>query len=270
MPKWITAIIDSASEYGPKLLMALAIFVIGMFIAKIVRKSVTKVMQHRNQDPTLISFITSMLYVSLQIVVVITTLAKLDIPTTSFVAVLGAAGLAIGLALQGSLSNFASGILMIIFRPMRIGDFVEAGATTGVVEEITVLTTTINTIDNKKVIVPNSKIMGDHIINFNAHGTRRVDLTAGIGYGDDIDKAKKALMNILTSDPRVLKDPAPVVAVSELGDSSVNFVVRPWVKSDDYWGVHFDTIEAIKKTFDKEGISIPFPQQDVHLYEHKK
>jgi len=270
MQDWLKIIGEHILAFGPKLLAALIIFVVGMFLARMIRNSVIKIMKHRKQDPTLISFITSLLYVSLQIVVVITTLAKLNIPTTSFVAVLGAAGLAIGLALQGSLSNFASGILIIIFRPMRVGDFVEAGGTTGVVEEITVLTTSINTIDNKKVIVPNSKIMGDHIINYNAHGVRRVDLTAGISYNDDIDKAKEVLMDVLISNPQVLKDPPPTVAVSELGDSSVNFVVRPWVKSEDYWDVYFATLEAIKKRFDEEGISIPFPQQDVHLYEYKK
>jgi small conductance mechanosensitive channel len=172
--------------------------------------------------------------------------------------------------LQGSLSNFASGVLMIIFKPFSLGDFVEAGGATGAVEEISIFTTIINSADNKRMIVPNSQVMGGTITNFNANGTRRVDLVAGIGYGDDIDKAKSVLEGILAADSRVLKNPASQVAVVEMADSSVNLVVRPWCTGDDYWGVYFDTNEAIKKTFDAEGISIPFPQRDVHLYEHKE
>lgn len=258
------------AEYGMKIVGALLIFIIGMWVAKLIKKGMVKLMQKRGVDPMLVSFVSSLLYVALQIFVIIAALAKLNINTTSFVAVLGAAGLAVGLALQGSLANFASGVLMIIFKPIGIGDFIEAGGTMGTVDEISIFTTVVNTPDNKKVIVPNSGIMSGNITNYSAHENRRVDLVAGIGYGDDIDKAKTVLEGILAADERILKDPAPTVAVVELADSSVNLVVRPWVKGADYWGVYFDVTEAIKKRFDAEGISIPFPQQDVHLYDHKE
>jgi small conductance mechanosensitive channel len=189
--------------------------------------------------------------------------------TTSFIAVIGAAGLAVGLALQGSLANFAAGFLMIIFRPFKVGDYIEGAGIAGTVESIQMFTTQLKTPDNKTVIVPNAKITGDNIVNWSSKGTRRVDLVIGIGYGDDIDKAKQIMMDVLTKDQRVLKDPAPQVAVLELADSSVNFVVRPWVNASDYWNVYFDTTEEIKKRFDQEGVSIPFPQRDVHMYEHK-
>jgi len=257
-------------EYGMKIIGALAVLIIGMWLAKMIKKGVVRLMQKRNVDPTLVSFATSLLYMMLKVFVVIAALEKLNVKTTSFVAILGAAGLAVGLALQGSLSNFAAGVLMIIFKPFKVGDFVEAGGTTGAVQEISIFTTIINTPDNKKTIVPNSKVMGDSITNFNANGTRRVDLVAGIGYGDDIDKAKAVLEGILAADDRILKDPAPTVAVVEMADSSVNLVVRPWTTGVNYWGVYFDTNESIKKRFDAEGITIPFPQRDVHLYEHKE
>ncbi len=202
--------------------------------------------------------------------VIVATLAKLNINTTSFIAILGAAGLAVGLALQGSLSNFASGVLIIIFKPITVGDFVEAGGTKGTVIDINILTTILNTPDNKKVIVPNSKVMGDNIINYAVNTTRRVDLTAGISYGDDIDKARSAIQAALSEVDGILESPAPDIFVSEMADSSVNFAVRPWCNSGDYWRVHFGVIEAIKKRFDAEGITIPFPQRDVHMYEHKE
>ena len=259
-----------AAEYGMKIVGALLIFIIGMWVAKLIKKGVVKLMEKRSVDPALVSFVASLLYVVMQIFVIIAALAKLNINTTSFVAILGAAGLAVGLALQGSLANFASGVLIIIFKPFGLGDFIEAGGTMGSVDEISIFTTVVNTPDNKKVIVPNSGIMSGNITNYSAHENRRVDLVAGIGYGDDIDKAKTVLEGILAADERILKDPAPTIAVVELADSSVNLVVRPWVKGLDYWGVYFDTTETIKKRFDEEGISIPFPQQDVHLYEHKE
>ena len=259
-----------AAEYGMKIVGALLIFIIGMWVAKLIKKGVVKLMEKRSVDPALVSFVASLLYAVMQIFVIIAALAKLNINTTSFVAILGAAGLAVGLALQGSLANFASGVLIIIFKPFGLGDFIEAGGTMGSVDEISIFTTVVNTPDNKKVIVPNSGIMSGNITNYSAHENRRVDLVAGIGYGDDIDKAKTVLEGILAADERILKDPAPTIAVVELADSSVNLVVRPWVKGLDYWGVYFDTTETIKKRFDEEGISIPFPQQDVHLYEHKE
>ncbi len=268
--QWVDKLQIMGMEYGAKIIGALIVLIIGMWVAKMLKKGIAKLMEKRKVDPTLVSFATSLLYVAMQMFVIIAALAKLDVNTTSFIAILGAAGLAIGLALQGSLSNFAAGVLMIIFKPIKVGDFVEAGGTMGAVGEISIFTTILNTPDNKKVIVPNAKLMGDNITNFNANGSRRVDLVAGISYGDDIDKAKSVLDGILAADERVLKNPAPTVAVVEMADSSVNLVVRPWCTGDDYWGVYFDTTETIKKRFDEEGISIPFPQQDVHLYEHKE
>jgi len=203
------------------------------------------------------------------IFVVLAALSQLGIQTTSFIAILGAAGLAVGLALQGSLANFASGFLMIIFRPIRVGDFIEGAGTAGTVEEIAIFTTTLVTPDNKTVIVPNGSLTGDNIVNWTLKGTRRVDMTMGIGYDDDIDKARQIMQDVMANDDRILKDPAPQIAVVELADSSVNFVVRPWAKASDYWGVYMTTTENIKKAFDANGISIPYPQRDVHVFEHK-
>lgn len=256
-------------EYGARILGALLVLVIGMWMARMIRKGIVKLMQSRKVEPTLVSFLASLASVGLQAFVIIAALEKLNVKTASFIAILGAAGLAVGLALQGSLSNFASGVLMIIFKPFKIGDFVEAGGTMGSVAEIGIFTTVLNTPDNKKIIVPNASVTGGNITNFGVNGTRRVDLVCGISYKDNIDKAKAAINAVLAADSRILKDPAPAVAVNEMGDSSVNFVVRPWVKSADYWNVYFETTEAIKKKFDAEGITIPFPQRDVHIYEHK-
>ena len=211
-----------------------------------------------------------MTYILLLTFVILAALGQLGIQTTSFIAIIGAAGLAIGLALQGALANFAAGFLMIIFRPFKVGDFIQCAGVAGTVEEIQIFTTQLKTPDNKTIIVPNAKITSDNITNFSTKETRRVDLVFGIGYGDDIDNAKKVISDLLEKDERIMKDPPPTIAVVELADSSVNFVVRPWVKSGDYWDVHFDMTENIKKRFDAEGISIPFPQQDVHLYEHKE
>jgi small conductance mechanosensitive channel len=218
-------------------------------------------------DETLRKFLVALTRIALLTFIVLAALSTLGIQTASMIAVLGAAGLAIGFALQGSLSNFASGIMLIVFRPLKAGELVEAGGHLGVVKEIHIFNTIMNTLDNKKLIVPNSKITGDSIINYSANGTLRVDMVFGISYGDQIPKAKDILMKILESDERVLKDPAPTVAVSELGDSSVNFVVRPFVKVEDYWGVYFDMTEKVKMTFDDSGVTIPFPQRDVHMFQ---
>ena len=257
-------------EYGVKILGALAILIIGMWVAKQLKKGITKLMEKRSVDPTLISFSVSMLYVVMQVFVIVAALEKLDIKTTSFIAVLGAAGLAVGLALQGSLANFAAGVLMIIFRPFKVGDFVEAGGSKGSVVEISIFTTLLDTMDNKRIIVPNAKVMGDNITNYSANDTRRVDLTAGISYEDDIDKARTAIQAAISEIDGVLESPAPEITVSEMADSSVNFAVRPWCAPADYWDVYFGVTEAIKKKFDAEGITIPFPQRDVHMYEHKE
>jgi len=268
-PEWMKTAQTMLTEFGMKLVAALIIFFVGRWIAKRVQNGLEKAMLKAHVDPVLVTFTVNMTFVALMVFVVLASLGQLGVQTTSFIAVLGAAGLAVGLALQGSLSNFASGVMMIIFRPFKIGDYVEGGGMSGVVRSIHIFTTTLTTPDNKRVIVPNSKMMGDSITNYSAEGTRRVDLTASISYGDSIDKAKSVLTELLAKDPRVLKDPAPFVGVLALAESSVDFAVRPWVKADDYWSVFFDLNEAIKKRFDAEGLSIPFPQRDVHLYSEK-
>ena len=220
-------------------------------------------------DITLTRFLESIVYYTLVVVVLIAVAGQLGINTTSFLTIVGAAGLAIGLALKDSLSNFSSGVMLILFRPYRVGDFATVGGVTGNVMSIDIFNTTLNTPDNQRVIVPNANITNNVITNVTANDTRRVDLTIGIGYGDDVLKTKQVLAEILKTEKRILESPSPKIAVSELADSSVNFVVRPWVKTSDYWDVYFDLTEKIKLTFDKEGISIPFPQQDVHLFQEK-
>lgn len=268
-----TAVVETvetlAVNYGMKALGALVILLLGLWVAKQIRKMVVKLMQRSKVDPTLISFVASLAHVTLQVFVIIAALEKLDVKTTSFVAMLGAAGLAVGLALQGSLSNFAAGVLMIIFKPFRVGELIEAGGVLGTVREIGIFTTVIDTLDNRKTIVPNAKLTADNITNYSANNTRRVDLVAGISYGDDIDKARSAIQAALAEVPGILDVPAPDIVVSAMADSSVNFAVRPWCKPADYWGVYFGVTEAIKKRFDADDITIPFPQRDVHLYEHK-
>lgn len=255
--------------YGIRVLSAAAILVIGRWVAMGVRRVVENMMTRSKVDPTLIRFVSSLAYIGLIAFVVVAALGQLGIQTASFIAVLGAAGLAVGLALQGSLSNFAAGVLLIIFRPFKVGDYIEGGGTAGTVDSIQIFTTQLTTPDNKTVIVPNSAMTGGNIVNWSARGTRRADMVFGIGYGDDIDKARDIITAILNEDERILPDPAPVIAVSALADSSVNFVVRPWVNSGDYWNVVFDTTEKVKKRFDQENISIPFPQRDVHVYKHE-
>ena len=229
-------------------------------------RALHKVMQRQEVDKTLETFICNLVRVVLLVVVAIAAISALGIETTSFIAIFGAAGLAVGLALQGSLSNFASGVLIVLFRPYRVGDFVEAAGISGVVEQVQILTTVLRTGDNKQIIVPNGQIMDSIITNYSANETRRVDMVVGVSYDDDLDKVRATIQELVAAEERILDEPACTIAVSELADSSVNFVVRPWVKTPDYWGVMFDLTEAIKKRFDKEGISFPFPQQDVHVY----
>lgn len=245
---------------------AIAIFYIGKFLVRLLLKAVSKIMHKQEVDDTLESFVLSLSRIILMLFVIIAAVGALGIQTTSFIAVLGAAGLAIGLALQGSLSNFASGVLIVLFRPYKVGDFVEAAGVAGVVVHVEILTTIFKTGDNKQVIVPNGQVMGSVITNYSANDTRRVDMVIGVSYDDDLDKVRATLEELIAADDRVLAEPAHKIAVSELADSSVNFIVRPWVKSEDYWGVMFDMTEAIKKRFDADGISFPYPQQDVHLY----
>jgi len=255
-----------ALTYGVNILVALIILVVGTWIARIITKSVVKVMNRQNVDPTLVKFLSGLVKALLYIFVIIAAIDKAGIESTSFIAILGAAGLAVGFALQGSLSNFAAGVMLIIFKPIKVGDFVEAAGVMGSVEEIGVFVTTLTTPDNKVIYVPNSQMGGGIITNFSIKDTRRVDMEFGIGYSDDIDKARSVILEILSNDSRILKDPVPDVFVGTLGDSSVNFKVRSWVNAADYWGVYFDTTENIKKKFDENNISIPFPQTDVHLY----
>lgn len=253
------------SIYGFKLLAAAAIFFIGKWAVGRGAHLLKHLMRRAEVDETLVSFAGNVTYALGLAVVIIAALSKLGIETTSLAAVIAAAGLAVGFALQGSLSNLASGVMIIIFRPFRVGDFIEAAGVCGVVEDVNIFTSTLKTGDNKTVIVPNNAITGGNITNYSKKDTRRVDLTFGIGYGDDIKKAKEVFAKVLASDERVLKDPEPLIAVSELASSSVNFAVRPWVKNEDYWAVYFDLTEKVKLALDKADISIPYPQQDVHL-----
>jgi len=260
---------DLGVDLGIKVVTALAIFLIGKYIVRLVVKATATVMQKQEVDKTLETFICNLVRTVLMVVVVIAAIGAIGIETTSFIAIFGAAGLAVGLALQGSLSNFASGVLIVLFRPYRVGDWIEAAGISGSVEEVQILTTILKTGDNKQIIVPNSQIMGSIITNYSANDTRRVDMVIGVSYDDDIDKVRKTLEELIAAEERVLPEPAPTIAVSALADSSVNFVVRPWVKTSDYWGVMFDLTEAIKKRFDKDNITFPFPQQDIHLYNEK-
>jgi small conductance mechanosensitive channel len=259
-------LVDLITNYGLQVIGALLILIVGRIVASIAASLTRRGLKKANVDDSLIGFLSSLVKTGIIIFAVIAALSKFGVQTTSFVAVLGAAGLAIGLAMQGSLSNFAAGVLILFFRPFKIGDAVEAAGIAGSVAEIGIFTTTITSWDNKKIIVPNSSITSGVIVNINANDTRRVDMIAGIGYADDIERAKSVLEKILADHPNVLENPAPTVAVVELADSSVNFVVRPWCKTADYWTVHFEVTRAIKEQFDAQGISIPFPQQDVHVH----
>lgn len=269
MEQTLQKIWELATIYGIKVIIALLILFFGRLIAKLTAHIVEKVMTRSKVDHTIVKFVGNLTYIALLAFVVIAALGQLGIQTASFIAVIAAAGLAIGLALQGSLANFAAGFLMIIFRPIKVGDFIEGGGVAGTVKEISIFTTILTSPDNKTIIVPNAKLTEGNIINYTALGTRRVDLAFGIGYGDDIDKARNVIKDVLSKEKRILPSPEPLIAVVELADSSVNFAVRPWVKADDYWDVYAALTENIKKAFDASGVSIPFPQRDVHVYEHK-
>jgi len=266
MEQYMDKILEMVSLYGVKVIAALVVFVVGRWIAMGIRKITSRMMTKAKVEPILIGFTGNMVYIGLLAFVIIAALGQLGIQTTSFIAILGAAGLAIGLALQGSLANFAAGFLMVIFRPFSVGDYIEGAGVAGTVEQIQIFTTTLLTPDNKTIIIPNAKLTGDNIVNWTAKGTRRVDMVFGISYDDDIDKARQIMKDVLAKDERILKDKATQISVVELADSSVNFVVRPWANVSDYWGVYMDAMENIKKAFDEQGISIPYPQQDVHLH----
>lgn len=254
-------------EFVINVVIAIVIFFIGRIIARVISNGIRKLMSAQEVDQILQSFIGNLSYWMLMTFVIIAAISQLGIQTTSLIAIMGAAGLAVGLALQGSLANFASGVLIVMFRPYRVGDYVEAAGISGTVLQVQILTTVLKTGDNKQIVVPNGQIMSSIITNYSANETRRVDMVVGVSYEDDIDKVRATIKDIIDSDDRILKDPECQIAVAELAESSVNFNVRPWVKSGDYSGVKLDFTEAVKKRFDKEGISFPFPQRDVHLYQ---
>ena len=271
-PDFLSGLLDQSlmwlSVYGLRLVVALLILFIGKKKKKKLGDFLGRILEKRSIDPTLIPFIRGIVHYLLLAVIFIAALGQIGINVTSFLAILGAAGLAIGLALKDSLSNFASGVMLIIFRFFRVGDYVNVAGTSGTVETINIFNTELVTPDNQKIYVPNASIMGNQIVNVTANDTRRLDLVVGISYQDDIDRAKSVIKSVLDSEPRLLQDPEPVIAVSELGGSSVNLVIRPWVKTAEYWPIRFDLIEKIKTTLDQEGITIPFPQMDIHMASH--
>lgn len=263
----LEAIQDAIMAYAPQLLFALIVLYIGWKLVGFALGILDKSLAKSDTDPALARFLHSLGNALLKALLLISVAGMIGIETTSFIAVLGAAGLAIGLALQGSLSNFAGGVLILMFKPFKVGDFIQAQGETGSVREIQIFTTMLTTGDNKLVIIPNGPLANGNITNYSALDTRRVDFVFGIGYGDDINKARSVIQSILDADARIFKDPATLIVVGALADSSVNFTVRAWANSSDYWGVFFDTTEAVKKRFDEENISIPFPQQDVHMHQ---
>lgn len=264
MEKYIDKITTLLIDYTPSILTALAILIIGLIAIKIIVRATKKLMVKRGFDLTLQNFLGNLIDWVLKILLFVTVISKLGVATTSFAAILAAAGLAVGLALQGSLANFAGGVLIMVFKPFKIGDLVEAQGEIGVIKEIEIFTTKLTGLSNREIIIPNGSLSNGNIINYSTEGTRRVDLTFGVSYDADIKQTKEVLMNVITSHPKVLKDPAPAVTVSELADSSVNFAVRPWCKSEDYWTVFFDVTESTKIALDKAGIDIPYPHQ-VHI-----
>jgi small conductance mechanosensitive channel len=258
------------SAYSLNIIGAILIFIVGKWLARRIAKLLTKLLEKNNVDLTLVNFLSNLTYYTLIVLVVVAAAGRLGINTTSFLTIIGAAGLAVGLALKDSLSNFAAGVMLVLFRPFTIGDVVSTAGITAKVEKITIFNTLFCSADNQLIIVPNNKIISDIITNINAKDTRRVDLTVGISYSDDMAKTKGILDRLAKEDSRILSDPAPTIAVAELADSSVNLVFRPWVKTSDYWDVRFDLTEKIKNALDEAGISIPFPQQDVHLFVDKE
>lgn len=252
-------------DYAPKVITALVILIVGLFVIKLLLKMAKKVMRKRGIEESLRKFLLNLLGWTLKILLFIAVISKLGVETTSFAAILAAAGLAVGLALQGSLSNFAGGVLIMIFKPFKIGDLIEAQGAIGVVKEIEIFTTKLTGLSNKEIIIPNGSLSNGNIVNYTSEGTRRVDLVFGVGYDSDIKKSKEVLMNVLTSHPLVLKDPAPTVNLMELADSSINFAVRPWCNAEDYWTVYFEVTENTKVALDAAGIEIPYPHQvEIH------
>lgn len=256
---WLETGIDFLSTYSIRVIGAIAIWIIGTWLIKKITKAITKVMMKRNYEESLQKFLINLISWILKILLVITILSKLGVETTSFAAILAAAGLAIGMALQGSLGNFAGGVLLLIFKPIKIGDLIEAQGEIGVVKEIEIFTTKLIGLTNREIILPNGALSNGNIVNYSTEGTRRVDLTFGVGYDSNIKQTKEVLLKVLTDNPKVLNNPAPTVNVSELADSSINFAVRPWCKTEDYWDVYFETTENVKEALDAAGIEIPYP-----------
>ena len=264
----INSITQIAADFGLRLLYAVLIIFVGRWVVKLLLKIIKSALEKTTVEETIRIFVANLLNSLLMVIIFIAAINQLGIETTSIIAMLGAAGLAIGLALQGSLANFAAGILIVIFRPYKVGDYIEAGSAEGTVLDIQIFSTVLKTPDNKVVVIPNGTIMDSSIINYTGRATRRVDIVASCGYEDDIDKVKDILKDILNQDERILEEPEPRIAVSELADNSINFIVRPWVNSSDVLSVKYSILEQIKKRFDEEGISIPYPQRDVHIYNH--
>lgn len=252
-------------EYSPRLISAAILFIIGWYAIKIIKRVVLRIMNKREMEPTLSKFLADILIWTLKLLLFVTVISRLGVENSSFVAIIGAAGLAVGLALQGSLSNFAGGVLIIMFKPFKVGDFIEAQGVSGVVNEIQIFVTKLSTVDNQTIFVPNGILSNGNIINFTFSQTRRASLTIGISYSSNIKKAKEIALEVMNSHPLVLKEPAPVVMVSELADSSINLSVRPWANTENYWVMRSDILEQIKVAFDGSGIEIPFPQRDVHI-----
>ncbi len=265
---YTTKAVELLMQYAPKLLLALLVLVIGIKLINLFEKALRKGLKKARTDETLISFIGNFNSWLLKALLIISVASMIGISTASFITIIGAAGLAVGLALQGSLANFAGGVLILIFKPFAVGDLIEAQGHLGVVKEVQIFNTILITPTNKKVIIPNGALSNGSITNFSTEGKLRVDLSVGIDYGADIKKAKDIILNLLDNDPAILKEPAPLVAVSELADSSVNLIVRPWCKTQDYWNVYYGTIEKIKEALDENNIPIPFPQRDVHIINH--
>jgi len=262
-----TLVTTTVAAWLPRILGALAVLVFGMMFASWAKRLVRKGLARTAVDPTLVPFLAGVVHVLLIALVTIAAVTTMGVSTTSFVAVLGAAGLAIALAFQGTFSNFAAGVMLLTFRPFKVGDFVDIGGTAGTVMEVGIFTCMLSTPDNVRILVPNSSVFGHTITNYSANETRRIDLVIGVGYDDDLGTAVRTCMDVVNADARVLADPAPVVAVNELGDSSVNLVVRPWVSAPDYWATRWDLTRALKENLEAAGCSIPFPQRDVHLFQ---
>lgn len=268
---YIDSALDLILKYGPKVVLAIVTLVVGFIVIKSITKGSKRLMERRKTDPTLRPFLLGMISILLKILLIISIMSMIGIEMTSFIAILGAAGLAVGLALQGTLQNFAGGVILLLFKPFKVGDFIESQGIMGTVSEIQIFNTILKTPDNRVIILPNSPLATNNLTNFTKEPNRRVDLAFGIGYDDDIDKAREVIEEVIKRNEKVLNEPAPpFIAVSELADSSVNFAVRIWTKTEDYWEVYFYMHETVKKEFDKQGISIPYPQTDVHIHQVKQ